>query len=307
MNTTEQRIKDILNDIEQQGLYKRERVITTPQGVTIDTQAGKQVLNFCANNYLGLANHPEMIASATGALHTHGFGMASVRFICGTQDLHKELEATIAAFLGTDDAILYSSCFDANTGLFETLLDDKDAVISDALNHASIIDGIRLCKATRLRYRHSNMDDLEDKLKQARQHRTRLIATDGVFSMDGDIARLDEIVALAQHHDALVMVDDSHATGIVGPGGRGSAEHHGVLDKIDIFTSTQGLAQGGGEDVDLVQHTMMLGRAAAAGADDAGGVGVIHHHQGIVMLRECHDLIQSGDVTVHAEDTVGGD
>lgn len=245
MNTLDQRLRQTLNEIEQQGLYKNERVITTPQGVEIATQRGETVLNFCANNYLGLANHPEMIQAASEALKTHGLGMASVRFICGTQDLHKELEAKIAAFLGTDDAILYSSCFDANTGLFETLLDDQDAVISDALNHASIIDGIRLCKAARLRYRHSDMNDLEDQLKEAQAYRTRLIVTDGVFSMDGDIARLDEIVQLAERYDALVMVDDSHATGIVGPGGRGAAEHHGVMDRIDIFTSTLGKALGG--------------------------------------------------------------
>ena len=246
MNTTEQRLRDTLKDIEQQGLYKHERIITTPQGVEIKTQAGKEVLNFCANNYLGLANHPEMIKAATEALQSHGFGMASVRFICGTQDLHKELEQRIANFLGTDDAILYTSCFDANTGLFETLLDDNDAVISDALNHASIIDGIRLCKAARFRYQHSDMNDLEDKLKEAQKYRTRLVATDGVFSMDGDIAKLDEIVQLAERYDALVMVDDSHATGIIGPNGKGSAEHHGVQDKIDIFTSTLGKALGGG-------------------------------------------------------------
>jgi glycine C-acetyltransferase len=246
VNKAEQRLRDTLQEIEQQGLYKQERIITTPQGVEIKTRAGREVLNFCANNYLGLANHPEMIVAATEALQTHGFGMASVRFICGTQDLHKELEQRIAEFLGTDDAILYTSCFDANTGLFETLLDDNDAVISDALNHASIIDGIRLCKAARLRYQHSDMNDLEDKLKQAQQYRTRLIATDGVFSMDGDIAKLYEIVELAGRYDALVMVDDSHATGFVGPNGKGSAEHHGVLDKIDIFTSTLGKALGGG-------------------------------------------------------------
>jgi glycine C-acetyltransferase len=246
VNKAEQRLRDTLQEIEQQGLYKQERIITTPQGVEIKTRAGREVLNFCANNYLGLANHPEMIVAATEALQTHGFGMASVRFICGTQDLHKELEQRIAEFLGTDDAILYPSCFDANTGLFETLLDDNDAVISDALNHASIIDGIRLCKAARLRYQHSDMNDLEDKLKQAQQYRTRLIATDGVFSMDGDIAKLYEIVELAGRYDALVMVDDSHATGFVGPNGKGSAEHHGVLDKIDIFTSTLGKALGGG-------------------------------------------------------------
>lgn len=246
MNTTEQRLRKTLQEIESQGLYKHERIITTPQGVDIKTREAGEVLNFCANNYLGLANHPEMISAATEALLSHGFGMASVRFICGTQDLHKELEQRIAEFLGTDDAILYTSCFDANTGLFETLLDDKDAVISDALNHASIIDGIRLCKAARLRYQHSDMNDLEQQLKQAQRHRTRLIVTDGVFSMDGNIAKLDEIVKLAEQYDALVMVDDSHATGIVGPNGKGSAEHHGVLDKIDIFTSTLGKALGGG-------------------------------------------------------------
>ncbi len=246
MNKTEQRLRDTLHEIEQQGLYKQERIITTPQGVEIRTREGGEVLNFCANNYLGLANHPDMIAAATEALQSHGFGMASVRFICGTQDLHKELEQRIAEFLGTDDAILYTSCFDANTGLFETLLDDNDAVISDALNHASIIDGIRLCKATRLRYQHSDMNDLEKQLKLAQQYRTRLIVTDGVFSMDGDIAKLDEIVKLAEKYDAMVMVDDSHATGILGAHGKGTAEYHGVLDKIDIFTSTLGKALGGG-------------------------------------------------------------
>jgi glycine C-acetyltransferase len=245
-DNTEQRLRDTLNDIEQQGLYKQERIITTPQGVEIKTESGGEVLNFCANNYLGLANHPEMISAATEALKTHGFGMASVRFICGTQDLHKQLEHNIAQFLGTDDAILYTSCFDANTGLFETLLDENDTVISDALNHASIIDGIRLCKAARLRYQHSDMNDLESKLKEAQKYRTRLIATDGVFSMDGDIAKLNEVVELAMRYDALVMVDDSHATGFVGPNGKGSAEHHGVLEKIDIFTSTLGKALGGG-------------------------------------------------------------
>ncbi len=246
MKAIEQRLRDTLKEIEQQGLYKHERIITSPQGVVINTQTGKEVLNFCANNYLGLANHPKLINAATEALQSHGFGMASVRFICGTQDLHKELEHRIAEFLGTDDAILYTSCFDANTGLFETLLDDSDAVISDALNHASIIDGIRLCKAARFRYQHSDMNDLEQQLKAAQKYRTRLIATDGVFSMDGDIAKLDEIVELAEHYDALIMVDDSHATGIVGPNGKGSAEHHGVLDKIDVFTSTLGKALGGG-------------------------------------------------------------
>jgi glycine C-acetyltransferase len=246
MTTPTRRFQAELESIEQQGLYKHERVITTPQGVEITTREAGEVLNFCANNYLGLANHPELVEAAIAALRTHGFGMASVRFICGTQDLHKQLEQAIAGFLHTDDAILYTSCFDANTGLFETLLGAEDAVISDQLNHASIIDGIRLCKAARYRYQHSDMDDLEAQLKAAARHRTRLIATDGVFSMDGDMARLDEITRLARQYDALVMVDDSHATGFVGPGGRGSAEHFGVMDRIDITTSTLGKALGGG-------------------------------------------------------------
>ena len=239
------RISDTLAEIEEQGLYKRERQITTPQRVEIRAN-GREVLNFCANNYLGLADHPDVIQAAHQALDDHGFGMASVRFICGTQDLHQRLEATIAAYFGTDDAILYTSCFDANGGLFETLLGPEDAVISDTLNHASIIDGIRLCKAQRYRYANSDMDDLEAKLKEAAGARTRLIATDGVFSMDGYIARLDRITELAARYDALVMVDDSHATGFLGPTGRGSAEHHGVMDRIDIFTSTLGKALGGG-------------------------------------------------------------
>ena len=223
MTRLSQRYIEELETIQQQGLYKDERVITTPQGVAIKTLEAGEVLNFCANNYLGLANHPDIVNAAVQALHDHGFGMASVRFICGTQDLHKQLERSIADFLGTDDAILYTSCFDANTGLFETLLDENDAVISDALNHASIIDGIRLCKAQRFRYAHTDMADLEKQLQQAQSCRTRLIATDGVFSMDGDIARLDAIVALAQKYQALVMVDDSHATGVIGASGRGSA------------------------------------------------------------------------------------
>jgi glycine C-acetyltransferase len=246
MKTPTNRFRTELEAIEAQGLYKHERIITTPQGVRIETREAGEVLNFCANNYLGLANHPELVQAAIQALETHGFGMASVRFICGTQDLHKQLEQAIARFLQTDDAILYTSCFDANTGLFETLLGEEDAVISDQLNHASIIDGIRLCKAARYRYRHADMADLEAQLKAAAGARTRLIATDGVFSMDGDMARLDEITRLAQDHDAMVMVDDSHATGFVGPTGRGSAEHHGVMDRIDIYTSTLGKALGGG-------------------------------------------------------------
>jgi glycine C-acetyltransferase len=246
MSTPENRFRAELQTIEHQGLYKRERVITTPQGVAIATRDSGEVLNFCANNYLGLANHPELVRAASEALETRGFGMASVRFICGTQDLHKELEQAIADFLRTDDAILYTSCFDANTGLFETLLGEEDAVISDQLNHASVIDGIRLCKAARYRYRHGDMEDLEAQLRAAAAARTRLIATDGVFSMDGDLARLDEITRLAREHEALVMVDDSHATGFVGPTGRGTAEHFGVMDRIDITTSTLGKALGGG-------------------------------------------------------------
>lgn len=246
MHQIKKQVETELKKIKSEGLYKKERIITTPQGVEIATQEAGDVINFCSNNYLGLANHPEMIEAAIDALNTHGFGMASVRFICGTQDLHKQLEQSISSFLNTDDAILYTSCFDANTGLFETLLDDKDAVISDQLNHASVIDGIRLCKAARFRYAHSDMNDLESKLKAASQYRIRLIATDGVFSMDGDMARLDEITQLAEQYDALVMVDDSHATGFVGPNGKGSAEHHGVMDKIDIYTSTLGKALGGG-------------------------------------------------------------
>ena len=246
MTHIEPRFKAELDTLTSEGLDKQERIITTPQGVEISTGDGRNVLNFCANNYLGLANHPEIIQTAIDALHSHGFGMASVRFICGTQDLHKQLEATIAGFMNTQDAILYTSCFDANTGLFETLLGDRDAVISDALNHASIIDGIRLCKAARFRYAHADMNDLEEQLKQAQRFRTRLIATDGVFSMDGDIARLDDIVTLAERYNAMVIVDDSHATGVIGDTGRGTAEHHRVMDRIDIYTSTLGKALGGG-------------------------------------------------------------
>jgi len=245
MNVTD-RIQTTLEEIRAAGLYKEERIITTPQGVEIKVRDGSEVLNFCANNYLGLADHPDVVAAAHRALDDHGFGLASVRFICGTQDLHKKLEETISGFFGTDDTILYTSCFDANGGLFETLLGPDDAVISDALNHASIIDGIRLCKAQRHRYPNSDMAALEEALKATQDCRTRLIATDGAFSMDGYIAKLDEITALAERYDALVMVDDSHATGFLGPTGRGSAEYHGVMDRIDIFTSTLGKALGGG-------------------------------------------------------------
>jgi len=241
-----ERFRQTLQEIRAAGLYKNERIITTPQGVEIRVQDGREVLNFCANNYLGLADHPDVVAAAHQALDDHGFGLASVRFICGTQDLHKALEAAISRFFGTDDTILYTSCFDANGGLFETLLGPEDAVISDALNHASIIDGIRLCKAQRHRYPNSDMQALEEILRTTQDCRSRLIATDGAFSMDGYIARLDEITALAERYGAMVMVDDSHATGFLGPTGRGSAEHHGVMDKVDIFTSTLGKALGGG-------------------------------------------------------------
>jgi glycine C-acetyltransferase len=235
-----------LDSIREQGLYKTERIITTPQSAQIHTSEGRDVLNFCANNYLGLADNPEIIAAAKDALDTHGFGLASVRFICGTQDLHKQLESVVSKFFATDDTILYTSCFDANGGLFETILGEQDAVISDALNHASIIDGIRLCKAERRRYANGDMAELEKHLQETKGKRTRLIATDGVFSMDGFIAKLDEIVRLKEKYGALLMVDDSHATGFVGPTGRGSAELHGVMDKVDIFTSTLGKALGGG-------------------------------------------------------------
>lgn len=236
-----------LEDLRAKGLFKSERVITSPQSAEIELADGRKVLNFCANNYLGLADHPEIIAAAREALDSHGFGMASVRFICGTQDLHKQLEAKIAEFFGTEDTILYAACFDANGGLFEPLLDENDAIISDALNHASIIDGVRLCKARRYRYANCEMADLEKQLQQARADgaRTIMITTDGVFSMDGFIAPLDEITALARKYNALVHIDECHATGFLGATGRGSAEVKGVLEKIDIFTGTLGKAMGG--------------------------------------------------------------
>ena len=236
---------DKLAKIKAEGLYKKERILTTPQGIIIATLEGGEVLNFCANNYLGLSDNTEIKAAAQNALENHGFGMSSVRFICGTQDIHKELEQNISEFFDTDDTILYTSCFDANCGLFETLLGPDDAIISDALNHASIIDGIRLCKAQRFRYKNSDMADLEIKLQEAQNNRLRMIATDGVFSMDGNIAKLDEITELANKYDSLVMVDDSHATGFIGQTGRGSAEYHGVMDKVDVWTSTLGKALGG--------------------------------------------------------------
>jgi len=236
-----------LDEIRDAGLFKSERIITSPQAAEITLADGRTVLNFCANNYLGLADHPAMIEAAKQALDTHGFGMASVRFICGTQDLHKQLEKTIAGFFGTEDAILYAACFDANGGLFEPLLGEEDAIVSDALNHASIIDGVRLCKARRYRYANCDMADLEAQLRQARADGARqiLVTTDGVFSMDGFIAPLDEITRLAKQYDAMVHIDECHATGFLGPTGRGSAEVKGVMDRIDIFTGTLGKAMGG--------------------------------------------------------------
>ena len=243
--SVQQGIDDELNEIRSAGLFKAERVIVSPQGPSIRVADGAEVLNLCANNYLGLADDPRIVAAAKEALDRWGYGLASVRFICGTQDLHKQLEQRISAFLGTEDTILYSSCFDANGGLFETVLGQQDAVISDELNHASIIDGIRLCKARRLRYRNRNMADLEDQLKASADARRRLIATDGVFSMDGYVAPLDDICDLAERYQAMVMVDDSHAVGFVGARGRGTPELHGVADQIDIVTGTLGKALGG--------------------------------------------------------------
>ena len=234
-----------LEDIRSAGLQKSERVLLSPQGAAIRVAQG-EVLNLCANNYLGLANHPEVTRAAADGLREYGNGMASVRFICGTHSVHRTLEQELSTFLGTEDTILYSSCFDANTGLFETLLDERDAIISDALNHASLIDGIRLCKATRHRYAHSNMDELEAALKASSSSRLRLIATDGVFSMDGDIARLDRIADLADQYDAAVVVDDSHAIGVLGTGGRGTPSHCDVADRIDLITGTLGKTLGGG-------------------------------------------------------------
>jgi len=234
-----------IEEIRDSGLYKDERIITTPQGADIDTTQRSDVLNFCANNYLGLSSHPKVIEAAKKALDTHGFGMSSVRFICGTQDIHKELEQKISNFLGMEDTILYAAAFDANGGLFEPLLGKEDAVISDQLNHASIIDGIRLCKAQRFRYKHNDMTDLEEKLKEASGARRRLIATDGVFSMDGTIAQLDKICDLADKYDALVMSDECHSTGFIGKTGRGVHEYHEVMNRIDIITGTLGKALGG--------------------------------------------------------------
>lgn len=243
------KIKDHLQSelqaIDEAGIYKRERIITTPQGANVHVKSGEDVVIMCANNYLGLSSHPEVIQASKEALDTHGYGMSSVRFICGTQDIHKELEAKIAKFYGTEDTILYAAAFDANGGVFEPLFTDEDAIISDELNHASIIDGIRLCKAQRYRYKHSDMNDLEEKLKEAQAQRFRIIVTDGVFSMDGDLAKMDEICALADKYDALVMTDECHSAGFIGKTGRGVPEHFGVQDRVDIITGTLGKALGG--------------------------------------------------------------
>lgn len=234
-----------LNEIQEAGLFKKERVIVNPQAAEIKVSTGEEVLNFCANNYLGLSSHPDVVQAAKDALDSHGYGMSSVRFICGTQDIHKELEKKISEFLGTEDTILYAACFDANGGVFEPLFTAEDAIISDELNHASIIDGVRLCKAQRYRYKHSNMADLEEQLKASQAQRFRIIVTDGVFSMDGDLAKMDEICALADKYDALVMTDECHSMGFIGKTGRGVPEHFGVGDKVDIYTGTLGKALGG--------------------------------------------------------------
>ena len=245
INSTNAAIAEELDELQEAGLFKTERIITTPQGAEVETDEAGEVLNFCANNYLGLSSDPDVLQAAKDAIDTHGFGLSSVRFICGTQDIHKELERRIAKFVGCEDAILYAACFDANGGLFEPLLGKEDAIISDSLNHASIIDGIRLCKAARYRYANNDMADLEAKLQEAQGARRRMIATDGVFSMDGYIAQLDKVVALAEKYDAMVMVDDCHSTGFVGARGRGTAEHCGVYGKVDIITGTFGKALGG--------------------------------------------------------------
>lgn len=239
-------LQQLFTELKEQGLYKNERILTTPQGASIGVTGGVKALNFCANNYLGLGNHPEVVKASQNIMDEWGYGLASVRFICGTQQIHKDLEAAVSKFLGTEDTILYAACFDANGGVFEPLLGEDSALISDELNHASIIDGVRLCKAKRYRYKHANMQELEDALKDSKDMKYRLICTDGVFSMDGDMAKLDQICDLADKYDALVMVDDSHATGYIGTTGRGTPEQFGVTDRVDIITTTFGKAMGGG-------------------------------------------------------------
>ncbi|MBC8045977.1 MAG: glycine C-acetyltransferase [Fimbriimonadaceae bacterium] len=245
MYSIEQRLQKEITEIKEAGLYKNERIITSPQSADITIAGGQEVINFCANNYLGLSSHPKVIEAAKKAIDSHGYGMSSVRFICGTQDIHKELEKKIADFLGTEDTILYAAAFDANGGVFEPLFNEEDAIISDALNHASIIDGVRLCKAVRYRYAHNDMNDLEEQLKLAQTQRNRIIVTDGAFSMDGTIAQLDKIVELAEKYSALIMIDECHASGFLGKTGRGTHEYRNVMGKIDIITGTLGKALGG--------------------------------------------------------------
>jgi len=239
-------LQNVIEEIQTAGLYKNERIITSPQGAEITLNTGQKVLNFCANNYLGLSSHPRVVDAAKKMLDTHGYGLSSVRFICGTQDIHKELEAKIADFFGMEDTILYAACFDANGGVFEPLFDENDAIISDALNHASIIDGVRLCKAVRYKYNHADMADLEKQLQDAQAQRFRIIVSDGVFSMDGDIAKMNQICDLADKYDALVMTDECHSAGFIGKTGRGSHEYHNVMGRVDIITGTLGKALGGG-------------------------------------------------------------
>jgi len=297
MKTALSIFKNTCENIEKEGLTKNEKVIISPQGAKVNLQGGKEVINMCANNYLGLANHPEVIEAAKASYDTYGYGLSSVRFICGTQKLHKDLEKKLSAFLGTEDTILYSSCFDANGGLFETLLTDEDAVISDELNHASIIDGVRLCKAKRFRYRNNNMEDLRAKLEEAKDCRIKLIATDGVFSMDGIVADLKSICDLADEYDALVMVDDSHAAGFMGATGRGTAEYCGVSGRVDIITGTFGKALGGAsggftsgrkEIIDLLRQRSRpyLFSNTLAPAVAAGSIKVLEMIENDLSMRE---------------------
>ena len=297
MKTALKYFKETCATIEKEGLTKNEKIITTPQGAKVKLSDGKQVINMCANNYLGLGNNPDVINAAKESYDSYGYGLSSVRFICGTQELHKKLENKISAFLGTEDTILYSSCFDANGGLFETLLTEEDAVISDELNHASIIDGVRLCKAKRFRYKNNNLDDLRAKLEEAKDCRIKLIATDGVFSMDGIVADLKSICDLADEYDALVMVDDSHAVGFMGDTGRGTAEHCGVSGRVDIFTGTFGKALGGAsggftsgrqEIIDLLRQRSRpyLFSNTLAPAVTAGSIKVLDMLENDLSIRE---------------------
>ncbi len=297
MKTALKYFKETCETIEKEGLTKNEKIITTPQGAKVKLSDGKEVINMCANNYLGLGNNPDVINAAKNSYDNYGYGLSSVRFICGTQQLHKELEGKLSSFLGTEDTILYSSCFDANGGLFETLLTEEDAVISDELNHASIIDGVRLCKAKRFRYKNNNMDDLRAKLEEAKDCRIKLIATDGVFSMDGIVANLKEICDLADEYDALVMVDDSHAVGFMGETGRGTPEHCGVSGRVDIITGTFGKALGGAsggftsgrrEIIDLLRQRSRpyLFSNTLAPAVAAGSIQVLNMLENDTSIRE---------------------